>query len=56
MKFEIRLQTAIKVATETLGTGRSWSSESRTIEAWYDLRSRISHGETASAVVDVVDH
>jgi hypothetical protein len=54
-EVRIRLQTAIKVATQTLGNRPFMECQIPDYRAWCDLRSRTSHGETPSAVVDVVD-
>jgi hypothetical protein len=53
--FDKRLESAVKVAREGLGTDPEWASGARlsTIRNWYDIRSEIAHGDPPTQLVDV---
>jgi hypothetical protein len=53
-KFERRLEVAIRVATETLGTAPEWCAASSTIEGWYTIRNNIAHGDVPASIANIV--
>jgi hypothetical protein len=44
-KFHTRLETAIKIAREVLGTDPSWMSSASELESWNEIRNEIAHGD-----------
>lgn len=44
-KFNTRLETAIKVAREILGSDPPWMSAASELKSWYDIRNEIAHGD-----------
>jgi hypothetical protein len=53
--FEKRLESAVKIAREVLGTAPEWASGATlsTIRNWYDIRSEIAHGDPPTQLFDV---
>jgi len=44
-KFNTRLETAINVAREALGSDPSWMSAASEVKSWNDIRNEIAHGD-----------
>jgi hypothetical protein len=53
--FDKRLESALKVAREVLGTDPGWASGGTpsTIKNWYDIRNEIAHGDPPTQLFDV---
>ena len=53
--FDRRLESAVKVAREVLGTAPEWASSEilSTIKSWYDIRNDIAHGDPPTQLFDV---
>jgi hypothetical protein len=52
--FDRRLESAVKVAREVLGTDPEWTSAAKqsTIRNWYAIRSEIAHGDSPTQLFD----
>jgi hypothetical protein len=51
--FDKRLEAAVKVAREVIGTEPKWASQLSLIRNWYDIRNEIAHGDPPTQLVDV---
>ena len=53
--FDKRLESAIKVAHEVLGSDPEWASGETisTIRSWYAIRNEIAHGDSPTQLIDV---
>jgi len=52
-KFEQRVDAAIKVAIEVLGSQPEWANKSSEIDNWYDIRNDVAHGEPPTVSFEV---
>lgn len=52
-KFSTRLETAIKVAREILGSDPSWMSAASELKSWNDIRNEVAHGDPPTQLFNI---
>jgi hypothetical protein len=52
-KFHTRLETAIKVAREVLGTDPLWMSSASELESWNEIRNEIARGDPPTQLFNI---
>jgi hypothetical protein len=51
--FEHRWESAVRVASETVGIGLPWQAAQPIVLSWYKIRSDIAHGRSPSRLADI---